>query len=937
VDVSSRSLVGREREQEAITAALAALGAGTGTALLVEGEPGIGKSRLLAYLAGRADGCTVLKARASEYEADLPYALWSDALDRPLAELGEHRLTRLGLADAPALAAVLPSLADGTPAHPDRHRVHRALRDLLERLAAAAPLVLCLDDVHWADPASAEALAALLHRPPAGRVLVALSARTGRLPGTLSAAVDGGRATRISLMPLDLAQARELVGARADAVYADSGGNPFYLEQLARAGVPAGPRAPEGDSSVPAPVAAALAAELVALPDGARRLLDAAAVVGDPFDVGLAAEVAPMDETPALHALDDLLEQRLVRPAGAARRFAFRHPVVRHALYEAAPGGWRIGAHARAAAALERRRAGPAQRAHHLMQAAAPGDEQAIAVLEQAAAESQALAPGSTAGFLAAVLRLLPDGPQEAPRRSSLQARLADAQAAAGDALGARETLLDAIRRAAPADRLRLTVGVANAEWWIGRTEDARRRLHVALGTLPAQPSPDRIRLRLALALTALMSHDLVDAEGQAADARDDARAISDPVFEAAALACGALTRVQAADEPGAGAEVDAAAASLERLGPQEQAMRLPAFWMLARARRSLGEFPSALADLERGAAIAADTGRERVLLQLTIEAALALIDLGRLRDAVATAEQGLEMARLSSNPRMLLWAHCVLSSARLAVGDVAGALEQAGAAGETGVSPDFHAAGQPGWCLGAALAAAGNPQAAVEAMLGSFGGPLLAAVVPAERPAAAADLAAAQFQCGDVDAAERTVSLGETAALGSRTPVAAAVIGTARSAVLLERGCAADALAAAAAALRAASSAPLAAARAQLAEGRALAAAGQRRDAVRTLVAAEARLDGFGAVRLRDEAARELRRLGHRVRRPARRRASATSGPLSEREREIALLVADGRTNREVAEQLVLSTRTVEAHLRNVYGKLGVRSRVELTRRLLP
>ena len=96
-------------------------------------------------------------------------------------------------------------------------------------------------------------------------------------------------------------------------------------------------------------------------------------------------------------------------------------------------------------------------------------------------------------------------------------------------------------------------------------------------------------------------------------------------------------------------------------------------------------------------------------------------------------------------------------------------------------------------------------------------------------------------------------------------------------------------------------------------------------------LIAAEARFDGFGARRLRDEAARELRRLGHRV----RRASVETASGLTEREREIALLVTAGRTNREIAEQLVLSTRTIEAHLRNIFGKLGVRSRVELTRAL--
>jgi DNA-binding NarL/FixJ family response regulator len=110
------------------------------------------------------------------------------------------------------------------------------------------------------------------------------------------------------------------------------------------------------------------------------------------------------------------------------------------------------------------------------------------------------------------------------------------------------------------------------------------------------------------------------------------------------------------------------------------------------------------------------------------------------------------------------------------------------------------------------------------------------------------------------------------------------------------------------------------------------MAAAGDRRAAVRALAAAEAAFDGFGAARRRDEAVRELRRLGHRVRRPAR---TTDGGPLTAREREIAELVASGRTNREIAEQLVLSTRTIEAHLRSIYAKLAVRSRVELTRTL--
>jgi DNA-binding CsgD family transcriptional regulator len=157
--------------------------------------------------------------------------------------------------------------------------------------------------------------------------------------------------------------------------------------------------------------------------------------------------------------------------------------------------------------------------------------------------------------------------------------------------------------------------------------------------------------------------------------------------------------------------------------------------------------------------------------------------------------------------------------------------------------------------------------------------------------------------------------------------------VGVARSGVALARGRPRDAAASAAAARAGAADAPLLRALAQLAEGRALAAAGERRPAVDALAAAESALDRFGALRRRDEAVRELRRLGHRVVRAARATGDGALEPLTAREREIAELVAAGRTNREVAEQLVLNPRTIEAHLRNIYAKLEVRSRVELAR----
>ena len=163
-----------------------------------------------------------------------------------------------------------------------------------------------------------------------------------------------------------------------------------------------------------------------------------------------------------------------------------------------------------------------------------------------------------------------------------------------------------------------------------------------------------------------------------ASDARDDARAIGDPVFELAALAGGALASVSRGGGSAAAARLAESSTALERLTAEQLATRLPAFWMHGRAYHALGQLEPALANLERGIALATSTGRERVLLVLTVESVSTLIELGRLGDANAAAEEGLELACLSGNPRMLLWARTARASASLAAGDVGAALQHA-------------------------------------------------------------------------------------------------------------------------------------------------------------------------------------------------------------------------------------------------------------------
>ena len=227
------------------------------------------------------------------------------------------------------------------------------------------------------------------------------------------------------------------------------------------------------------------------------------------------------------------------------------------------------------------------------------------------------------------------------------------------------------------------------------------------------------------------------------------------------------------------------------------------------------------------------------------------------------------------------------------------------------------------------------QPEAGIATILEAAGGWELTDVVPAERPVVWAALAEAHLRRDDVAAAERAAARVETAAAALGTPLARALAGRSRATVLLAQGRPEEAAAGAAdgAAERAA---PLEAARARTVEGIALAQSGDRQRAVAMLKQAAEELDRFGAHRLRDEATRELRRLGVRTwrRGPTAPRDAAGIDALSAREREVAALVVAGRRNADVARELFLSVKTVESHLRSIYAKLGVSSRVGLVTR---
>lgn len=950
-------LVGREGELAALDGALDRAAGREPVLLGLAGEPGIGKSALLRELTRRAGerGHLVLAGRAAEFEREVPFSAFVDALDAYLATIDDSRLARMGVGQTAELAAIFPSLADGESPEPavERHVAHRAVSGLLTGLAATRGLVLVLDDLHWADEASLDLLGALARRPPAAGVLVAGAYRpqpaVGELHDLLSTPGPEETTVVIEVGPLPRGQAASLVAEGVPAGLLDTlldaaSGNPFFLDQLARAPEvladvgQATSEELEGGFTVPAAIVASLAQELRALGDDTRLLLDGAAVAGEPFRVGLAAEISAIEPDRAVELIDEAIDVGVVRAVGSPGHFVFRHPLVRRAVYAGSGEGWRLRAHGRAAAILERQGADPATRAHHVARSAEPGDRESVALLAEAARRTLLRAPMSSAHWLRTAVGLV--GDDEVDQRSVLLADLARALLAAGHLDEAQAAMDEAVSLAGEQVAPLLLIDLAEIDQWRGRTAAAIDRLE-QLARDPIAQRPDLLaRAQLRLLYLKRWSSDLEGAVASGQAAFDAAQRADNPALLMAVQAAFAEAESSAGNLDSAIAIYEEAVALTARLPDEQLLAVVEGLYSLGWAAIHLDRYEEGIAHFRRGVEISRRAGNVIYLATLRAEPVEALIRAGRAREAIERAEDAVEGARVHPSPRYLWWALWMQSAALTRAGDQIGArlaFDEAEALVQR-MPPQPLIPIWMGYQRAALLSAEGDHEAALAALHADCGGEGLLLIPVGDRQSAWEIVTRAALAGEDLEAAKRVVADAEREAAGLGLGSVRAASAYCRALVCEASGDPSAAIAAAEDAIGHAEAcdARLWAERARILRGRALAAVNERTEAASVLAVAEERLAELGAEAHRAEAAREMRRLGRRTRRrPAERPAGQTDAAagelaaLSAREREVAELVADQLTNREIAERLFLSEKTVESHLRNVFAKLGVSSRI--------
>jgi DNA-binding CsgD family transcriptional regulator len=899
-------LLGRDREMAAIELLLEEARDSRSGALVLRGEPGIGKSALLEHAVERAAGMRVLTATGVEAESELPFAglhqlLWP-VLDR---------VDGLPAVQRDALRAAFGLSTDGVA---DRFVVSVAVLALLTAVADDEPLACVVDDAHWLDRASADTLVFAVRRLHADPIAVLAATREveGRrfAPAGMGELVLGGLPDAAA----DALLGSELPGPLRHQLVQVTHGNPLALLELPR-GLTEEQRSGRApllhDVPLSAEIEDAFLAQVRPLPEDTQQLL-ALAAADDSQELGTVLAAAAQLGIPR-SALDAAERTGLLDTHG--ERVRFRHPLVRSAVYRAATSGERRAAHTALAATLVGERDADRHAWHRAAAAVAP-DEEAAAELEGTA--ERARARGGHAAAARALERAAELG---AKRRGARLLAAAATALLAGRVhhvkalLDRAEPLLETPLERGEAARIRLEVEIlvgSPSRHYAAAVASARevlpldRRAGLRLIGLAGESAgmggyPDRFldTTRLADGLEPPSDDDL-DAVAILL-LRGFQRLLTGDPQGAGPFFLQALDRAEALDEPRALMWTGGGAAFV---GDRRRSLRaLDRSIALARERGALGLLPHALG----------------------LRGNLAIWD-GRLPEAGADADEAVRLAEDigAENARALplttlAWLKGLRGEeeeCRRLVEDVLEVATERGLA---------LPAASATWAIAQVDVATGRWEEALVRLLAleelrpGFGHPLLPYMTTWDRVEAAVRL-------GRADVVERSIARFATwsqATAPAWTPV---VLESCRALAAAPDAAEAHFLAALA---HLDGARPLDRARVQLHYGEHLRRERRRIDARVHLRESMAAYERLGARPWIERAARELRATGE----TARRRDISPLAELTPQELQVARLVGEGATNKAVAAQLFVSPKTVEYHLRKVFAKLGIASRSELFR----
>lgn len=455
---------GRDAELQRLADRYAAAAGGTGGVVVVAGDPGMGKTRLIEEVAAQATkhGARVLWGQCYEGDWSPPYAPFAEALgsnpgdpDQLRADLGGGGPALAQL--VPELRRIVPDLPEAVPLAPDeeRFRLIDAAGQYLVAASRRTPIVICLDDLQWADQATLGLMRSVARLAARNRILILGTYRDVEVHAdhplaiTLQALTRETSFDRIHLEGLDPAGTTALLSALGEhqvdehigaAWTAETEGNPFFIAELARHLIEEGHlyRDPDGrwttdrplqELDVPDTVRDVISRRLSRLSEEARQVLRVACVFEGPFRFDVIASVARLDADAALDAVDDAIAAQLILPAGADDTYRFHHALIRHTLYRQLGSSRRLRLHRQVAEALEAASGGsptPAQAgeiaAEYLRSAPLPGADRGVDVALIAADHAQASGGHDEAvRFLRIALDLLPE---QDPRRPRLAGRL---------------------------------------------------------------------------------------------------------------------------------------------------------------------------------------------------------------------------------------------------------------------------------------------------------------------------------------------------------------------------------------------------------------------------------------------------------------------------------------------------------------------------------